>query len=251
MKAVVTKETFAPTATGTFEDNLIFSSNAFDPAGGDDSISVWTAFSTMGNVMLTSYDFGKQHLQLKSDGTVTVSNTGTEAVMITKLAFIDPSNTKTDNFKFVDIANNLVSENVLATPIQLEPKNDGDTDESTFNVAFVPRDEEELSVQIYAEYYTVTDVNQEKQQAINNLKGQGTLPNVNVTEATFQKTAPGVDVTLAERKSIFIKNIDEHEDLIVNSLSIDPIYVNDFIPVEIDGVPYDASLFPTFSTCRR
>ncbi len=244
-KKVIKKEIFAPKKTGAYLDTLIFTSNAFDPEGNDDSLSIWKAFSTMGNVTLSSFDFDKLHLGLKSDGTVTVTNTGTEAVMITKLRFQTPTDTKTNNFKFVNKGNNLVSEITFANgEVELEAKNDGDTDEATFNVAFVPVDEIAMEVEIIADYYTVTDANKENQEAMGFLRGQGTLPDVDVSEATFAKTDPVSDINTAERKSIFIKNEDEYEDLIINSITIDPIFVNDFIPLTIDGKTYDQSLFP-------
>ncbi len=244
-KKVIKKEIFAPNSVGTYLDTLIFSSNAFDPEGNDDSLSIWKAFSTMGDVTLSSFNFDMQHLKLKSDGTVTVTNTGTEAVMITKLRFQTPTDTKTNNFKFVDNGNNFVSELVFADgDVELQAKNDGDTDEATFNVAFIPVDELAMEVEIIADYYTVTDVNKANQEALGFLRGQGTLPNVEVTEATFAKTGPVADINTAETKSIYVKNSDDFEDLLVEAITIDPIFVNDFIPVQIDGQPYDANMFP-------
>jgi hypothetical protein len=251
-KVQIMGEYFTPSAVGRYQDNLVFSNNAFDPIAESDSISEWDLVSSQGTVTLTDCKFGMQHVGTKkvideegNPSTVTVKNTGNEVVIVTELAFIDavPSN---DNFMFVDGAGNLVAK------YNINPSDDykgielAEGETYTFNVVFVPFEEkEDIQARIFAKYYTKTDLDKKFQEdATGILTGHGTMPNVKVTEATFIKTAPGKALADAEVKQIEIINSDEFEVLEVRSISINPAYANDFIPVAIDGVPYANVTFP-------
>ncbi len=248
-------EFFKPLTEGDFNDNLVFSSNAFDPDGKNDSVSVWEGFSRIGSVVLSPFDFNMLHVgTLDNTGTVTVTNIGTEAVVVTKLRFYDNNDPLNANFKFINekganTLDKLVNEiTISAKDGKLEAKNDSDSDELSFKVAFTPALESAMSVRIVADYYNVIDdTKTSKESTPAALTGRGILPDIDVSEQTFATTAPGIDITEAEELPIYIKNSDDFESLIVEDISIDdPNGTNeeDFILTKIDGSPFKSDMYP-------
>ncbi len=274
---------FAPTAVGSYNEDLVFTSNAFDPDGNDDSVSIWIAYSSLGDVNLSNALFPKTHLGLKSEvRTVTISNNSTgddgETVVVTTLRFGENEDpTITNNFKFVHPDNGQLVDVIDFTNgkpnegLTLYKQGDGSgPNEKTIEVYFIPGTaknadgvtytfEKEMTVGIVADYYTESDQTQTINEAPNSMTGQGTLPDIEVSAADYKPTplypADAYDINdletirtnaEIEKKTITIKNADTEEALEVNGIKVLDSFAQHFIVLTIGGVKIEDVVYPLY-----
>lgn len=198
---------FAPTATGPFEINVKFISDAV----GIDDIAILKGIGIIPGPRITSKDWFERRVKTVHDSVVHIYNEGTSKLTVTGVNLGSPS----PHFKITRVV-----PDPRTTPVALEPLGNptGVTDIVVF-VQFEPQIEGQLSATVVPEFDPNDNIT--PGSVIGELRGFGILPKIEVRGDTLR---PAVLVGTQHPKTAFvtIKSTSTTADLYISEIKWSP-----------------------------